>query len=329
MKIHSYAAEGDCNGVRDELRKGFPIDARDEQDYTPLAHAVSSTNADEKMVRLLIESGADVNAAVDSSKKFPIGLAACAGSLSKVQLLLDAGANVNFVSPNGYTALINVIYSLHDHEMLVRVAEFLVRNGAEMNSQSSYGESPLSVASRRGRFDAVKFLLDAGADPSPLKWTELMRATALGGCEEVERLLDGTSGLGDRDSFDRTPWLLTALVGEMRKAKLLHSIGANLDERGRGGDTALMYCAARGNAEMLQWLIEIGANVEAVDDNGNTALMLAAQAGATTCVQLLLEARAGSSRKNKYDESAMAMASIPSSAFTMMSSFTSDRELSR
>lgn len=164
MKIHAYASDGDCNGVQSELSKGIPIDVRDEQDYTPLAHAVSSINADEEVLRLLIESGADVNAAIDASKKFPVGLAACSGNLSKVQLLLDAGTNVNFVSPHGYTALINVMYSLHDHEMLVSVAEFLVKHGAEMNSETEYGESPLSVASRLGRFDAVRFLLDAGAE---------------------------------------------------------------------------------------------------------------------------------------------------------------------
>ena len=42
MTIHKYAAEGDLDRVRNELRKGVPVDARDEQDYTPLAHAASN-----------------------------------------------------------------------------------------------------------------------------------------------------------------------------------------------------------------------------------------------------------------------------------------------
>jgi len=70
-----------------------------------------------------------------------------------------------------------------------------------------------------------------------------------------------------------------------------------------------MYCAARGNADMLRWLLEIGTDIEAIDDAGNTAMMLAAQAGETTCVHLLLEAGADPSRKNEYDENAMGMAS--------------------
>lgn len=189
MKIHAYASQGDRTGVRNELGKGVPVDARDEQNSAPLAHAASKPAADEFMLSLLIESGADVNAAVDESKSYPIGLAACSGSLGKVQLLLDAGANIRFESPKGYTVLINIMYSLHDDERLVPMIELLVTCGAETDCETEYGESPLSVASHFGRFDAVKSLLDAGADPALLQWTELMKAVALGTCGDVQRLL--------------------------------------------------------------------------------------------------------------------------------------------
>ncbi|MHB8954462.1 MAG: ankyrin repeat domain-containing protein [Pirellulaceae bacterium] len=309
MEIHAYALHGDCNGVQGELTKGVPVDARDEQDYTPLAYAVSSLEANEEVLRLLIDSGADVNAAVDHSKKVPLGLAAGSGSLKNVQILLDARANINFESPKGYTVLINVMYSLHDDERLVPMAECLIRNGAEMDCETDYGESPLSVASWQGRFDAVNLLLGSGADPSPLRWTELMKAVALGTCDDVQRVLDGGGNLNDRDRWDRTPWLLTAFVEDVEKAKILYSAGASVNDRGRGGNTALIYCAARGKSDMLQWLVEKCTDIEAVDDTGNTALMLAAQAGETTCVQLLLEAGANPSRKNRNDENAMGMAS--------------------
>jgi ankyrin repeat protein len=240
VEIHSYASHGDCNGVRGELSKGVPVDVRDEQDYTPLAYAVSGAKPDEDMLQLLIASGADVNAT---------------------------------------------------------------------DCETEYGESPLNVASRLGEFDAVRLLLDAGGDPSPLQWTELMKAVALGTCDDVQRYLDGGGSLDDRDRWDRTPWLLTSFVEDVEKARTLHSAGADVNDRGRGGDTALMHCAARGNADMLHGLVEIGTDIEAVDDAGNTALMLAAQAGETTCVHLLLKAGADPSRKNEYDENAMGMSS--------------------
>lgn len=309
LDIHSYASKGDCSGVRNELSRGVPVDARDVQDYTPLAYALSSPNAGEEILQLLIASGADVNASVDNSMSFPLGLAAGSGNLSKVQILWNAGANIKYVSPKGYTVLINVIHSLNDDKMLIPVIEFLVKNGAEIDCETDYGESPLSVASHLGRFDAVKLLLGAGADPSPLQWTELLKAVALGSFEDVQRLLAGSDSLNDRDRWDRTPWLLASFVGDVKKAKLLRSTGANINDQGRGGQNSLMYCAERGHPDLLQWLIEIGVDIEVVDSAGNTALMLAAQAGKTTCAQLLLEAAASPSGKNEYGENAMAMAS--------------------
>ena len=309
MKIHDYASQGDREGVRNELSKEVFVDTRNEQDLTPLACAADSPHANEDMLRLLIDAGADVNAAVDRSKSFPVGLAAGSGSLSKVQYLLNAGANVNCVAPKGYTVLINVMYSLCKSPMLVPMVELLVGHGAQIDCATNYGESPLGVASFQGRFDVVKYLLDAGADPSPLMWTELMEAIALGSCEDVERLLSGTSGLEDRDSCGRTPWLLVSFVGDVKKASGLYSVGVNLEERGRGGDTALMHCAARGNADMLCWLAEVGADIEAVNDAGNTALMLAAQAGSTACAELLLEIGATVGCRNTYNDNAMSLAS--------------------
>ncbi len=309
MHIHSFASQGDCSGVRGELEKGVPVDARDEQDFTPLAYAAGSSDADEAMVTLLIDSGAEVDAAVDKSRTNPFGLAVCSGDLMKAQILLYSGADINFVSPKGYTVLINVVYSLHDDEKLVQVVDFLVSNGVNINCETDYDETPLSVASRLGRFDVVSVLLDAGADPSPLRWTDLLKAVALGTCDDVQRLLDQGGSLNDRDRWDRTPWLLASFIGDIETAKLIHSAGANIEDRDRRGDTALMYCASRGHADMLEWLVEIGSDIEAVNDSRNTALMLAAREGMTSCVELLLGAGADSGRKDEYGTNAMSLAS--------------------
>ncbi|MCA9108751.1 MAG: ankyrin repeat domain-containing protein [Planctomycetaceae bacterium] len=309
MHIHSFASQGDCDGVRGELAKGVSVDTRDELNFTPLAYAAGSPDANEEMIRLLIDAGADVNAIVDHSRKCPLGLAVCSGALEKAQVLSDSSADINFVSPQGYTVLIDVVHSLHDDETLVQIVEYLVSNGAEIDCESDYGESPLSVTSHLGRFDAVTYLLDAGADPTPLQWTKLMKAVASETCGEVQRQLDLGGRLDDRDRWDRTPWLLASIVGDVEKAKVIHSAGPNPDDRGRGGDTALMYCAARGHADMLNWLIQIGVAIEAVDEASNTALMLAAQMGHAECVSLLLQSGADPSRMNEYDDNAISMAS--------------------
>ena len=234
-QIHRYAASGDNDGVRRELMRGVPVELRDKGDFTPLACAANSPSSSVELLQVLIEAGADVNAVVENSEKAPVSLAACSGSVEKVQRLIDAGANINFVSPKGYTILIHVAYCLHDSKNLVPMIEFLVGSGAETDCETEYGESPISVTSRLGRFDAVQSLLHAGADPARLKWTDLMKAVALGTSEDVQRLLETGGPLDPRDCWGRTAWLLTSLTGDSEKAKLLYSAGADLNDKCRGG----------------------------------------------------------------------------------------------
>ena len=52
---------------------------------------------------------------------------------------------------------------------------------------------------------------------------------------------------------------------------MLHSLGFEINAPVRGGDTAMIICAERGNIEMLRWLIEIGADMESVNGSGATA----------------------------------------------------------
>ena len=57
---------GDLEGARGLLNSKLPaedigIDACDARGYTPLMHAAASPKADARMVRLLLEFGADAN----------------------------------------------------------------------------------------------------------------------------------------------------------------------------------------------------------------------------------------------------------------------------
>lgn len=309
MKIHEHAAQGNTEGVRAELRHGVPVDVRDEGDFTPLAQAVESPLADESTLRVLIEAGADVNALVENGKDFPLSLATGTGDLSKLALLLTAGANVNQVNKSGYSALLSAMYRLGGSEQLVPVAKLLIESGANIEQTSSYGELPLKVASMRDRFDAVGTLLDAGADPRALQWTELMRAVALGSLEDVQAQLALNRSLEHCDHFDRTPFLLATAAGDIQKADLLLQHGANLEDEIRGGGNALTHAAEKADAVTLKWLIDAGAKLDAGNSLGYSPLMLAAQCGSAPCVELLLRAGANLNHKNEFGDTAICEAS--------------------
>lgn len=109
------------------------------------------------MLRFLLDAGADINAPLEKAKYSPLGVAACFGGLSKTRFFLDAGADVNYLTPHGYSIPVHVIFARHDDERMADMLGLLVQYGAEINRASGWGESPLSVASRNGRFDVGRF----------------------------------------------------------------------------------------------------------------------------------------------------------------------------
>ncbi|MBE9002888.1 ankyrin repeat domain-containing protein [Nostoc sp. LEGE 12447] len=311
QKIHIYAQQGDIAGVARKIANGVDIERVDKySQQTPLMCAVSSPNAGIDMIRFLLEHGANVNAVQQESQNTVLGLAVQSGNLDKIQLILDAGADINYQSPDGYDILIHAMHGrdiLRD-ENLISTLNLLISRGAAVNGISSYGESAIKVAAHIGRFDAVKLLLNAGANPEQLGWTELMHAIVFGSLEQVLLLLEQGADQDVRDCWHRTPWLLSIQVGELPKAKLLLAARANHNDVGNCGKTPLMYAIENNRLEVLQWLIVEGFDIEATDDFSNTALIIAAEHGATDCVKILLEAGANPSRINNCDDKAIKMA---------------------
>jgi ankyrin repeat protein len=223
------------------------------------------------------------------------------GDLETIRSLLDAGADIHYVRPHGYTVMIDVMYgrSIIDDEQLIPVLRLLIEHGADLDAASDYGESALSVASWVGRFDAVGLLLEAGASPAPLGWTSLHRAVALGSVEDVRTRIEAGDDLGARDRGERIPWLLSLQTGDVEKAKMLLAAGSDRDARGRCGKTSLTYPIGNNDFAMLQWLLEQGVAPDQKDDFGGTALIEAARNGSPECARLLLEAGADANYRSE------------------------------
>lgn len=294
MRLHRAARKGDLALLKHELKAGAFVDARDKGNSTPLMLAVSSPDSNAEVVRWLLERGADPNADGGDYPQTVLVHAVRRGDLARVELVLDAGADIAFTDENGLDALINAMHGRattgDDH--LLSLVELLIRRGAPLRGESDYGESALSVSSNGGRFDVVARLLEAGADESVLGWIPLQRAVAIGTLGEIEELLAESANLSARDRWERTPWLLSLCTGDVERARLLLRSGADRSDRGRCGKTALMYPAEYGHPQMLRWLLEEGFEVDSANEFGGTALMEAAERGDLESVQILVEAGA-------------------------------------
>ena len=76
-----------------------------------------------------------------------------------VDYLLEAGANVQHKRENGETAL-----HLACRAAGTDVATKLLQAGADVNAMTENGDTPLAMALKEERINSVKFLIDAGAD---------------------------------------------------------------------------------------------------------------------------------------------------------------------
>lgn len=293
MQLHRAARQGDLALLKHELEEGAFVDALDEHDSTPLMFAVSSPGSNVEVARFLLERGANPNAKGGDYPQTVLAHAVRGGDLARVELVLDAGADIAFTDESGYDALIHAMHgrAITSDDELLALVELLIRRGAPLRGESDFGESALSVSSNEGRFDVVARLLEAGADESVLGWTPLHRAVAMGTLTDVAVLLSGAD-LSARDGWERTPWLLSLCTGDVEKSRLLLEAGANRDDVGRCGKTALMVATQGGHLETLRWLLEEGFEVDATNEFGGTALMEAAERGDLECVQILVEAGA-------------------------------------
>jgi ankyrin repeat protein len=300
QELHRLARQGDLPGAQDFLNSAPPdsidINAYDRGGRTPLMHAAASPLATVAMVTLLLDRGANLH--LESRARYAeghstIALALSGGDPQKVAVLIERGANIHYKREHDYTAALDAVYSrdvLRDPRLL-DLLKLLIANGVALSTVTGYNESALGRLNWLGRYDAVRLLLDAGADASRLEWTPLIRAVALGSLTDVVKSVD-SANLEDRDRAERTAWLVAVQTGDLRKAQFLLKRGANPTAGGRCEKPSLFYAIENFHSPMLKWLLKIGVPIDQVDQFGSTALITAAECGNVGTVNILLAAGA-------------------------------------
>jgi ankyrin repeat protein len=123
------------------------------------------------------------------------------------------------------------------------------------------GFTPLGLAAFFGHGDAVKVLLDHGAE------------------------IDGT----DKSRFANTALDAAVAANHAEVVKVLLAAGAKVEVRAVDGYTPLHKAAANGNLEIVRMLLDAGADPKATREGGQTPIDDAREAGHTALVNLLEE----------------------------------------
>jgi len=153
LSLHELTALGRSADVARLLDAGAALEGRSTDGFTPLQYAAFFGH--EAVVRLLVERGADVNAAADNPMKVqPLHSAAAIGSVDICRRLLEAGADANGQQQAGYTALMSA--ALHGNEALVRL---LLEHGADPGVQAEDGRTARDLALEGGHSELAESLL--------------------------------------------------------------------------------------------------------------------------------------------------------------------------
>ncbi|PGH12781.1 hypothetical protein AJ80_06605 [Polytolypa hystricis UAMH7299] len=225
-----------------------------------------------------------------------LGWAVRAGEKETARHALDAGANLHAKDKCSYHkewAQNDVVCEEHDSLLL-----FLLERGANVNTTSQGGWTPLHKAVLRGNEVLVHLLIENGADINAkdnIGQTVLHLATS-GGCEAIARfLIEKSVSIRAVDNSGRTPLYEAVQRVEEATVRLLVDNGAGLNTRDNCGSTPLLALTrirffSRHRASVYRFLIEKGADIEARNSNGATALHILASPTSyrSTEIQLLI-----------------------------------------
>jgi ankyrin repeat protein len=161
------------------------------------------------------------------------------------------------------------------------------------NAGDSRHTSPLMYAAALGSLDAMKLLVEAGADVNS---ANDFGATALMWCAgdlaKARYLLSMGADVKARSKVGRTPLMIAANCdGSVEIARLMIEKGADVKAKDEGGASVLETAATVNNLEVARLLLANGADVNTVDKDGFTPLGQAAGNGdrATEMVRLFLD----------------------------------------
>jgi ankyrin repeat protein len=224
--------------------------------------------ANNKIIELLVDSGANINELFPSLNKTILELALDNNKLNTARLLIKLGANVNITNDKGETLILQYLHNMikdNDSDEEIddsdeeiddsdeeeknkllndEIIKLLIRSGIDLSIKDSNGKTAFELAIENMKYDIVKLLIESGADINQEFSTGETALFYL-----IEQIQSGT---GKTDYLDYV--------------KLLIKSGVDLEQIGNSELTPLQHIIANsktGNADeytLVKILLDAGAD---------------------------------------------------------------------
>ncbi len=207
---------------------------------------------------LLIRAGANARATNRFGMR-PIALACTNGSAAMVELLLKAGEDANVVvSPDGDTALM-----MAARTGKVDAVRVLLDHGAQVNGTNPRGQSPLMWAVSEKNAAAAKLLIERGANVNA-------KTNPLPPPRKLDLIFSAPTPAGGMAAL-----MFAARQNDLASVKTLLDGGADVNLQSADGSTALLVAIINEHNELATYLLEHGADPNLADDKGRAGLYVA------------------------------------------------------
>jgi serine/threonine-protein phosphatase 6 regulatory ankyrin repeat subunit B len=237
------------------------------------------------VVQILLGKGADIGL-VNSKQQHATYFAARNGHPEVLMLLLSRGASAADPDLEGYTALDWTIVNGHNSslEMILSNSNSAIQMIDETKNRA------LALAAEAGKSDMIIALLENGAS---VDWQDEFGNTALGWAvaeghlAAIETMLKHGADVQLADEYLNTPLHWAVPFTPILNLFVAH--GADLNAQNNTKQTPLMWGVQDGHVESVMMLLSMGAKVNLQDKFGFTALHAASLKGYTTVVEALLD----------------------------------------
>jgi ankyrin repeat protein/truncated hemoglobin YjbI len=297
------AAKGRTENIRKALAKDRTLASRRGIHNQTLAWAATYNNRP-KILELLLEAAADCNSPGCDPMRATMGCedVEMGTGLAVTPLAIAKKWHPALVSPLLEHGALDDVFTAAWLGDLAALRVYVDRNPELANAIDPVDDfqevSPLCHAACGGSIDAVKLLLERGAEVKRYSGKLLTLAVAMDRVDLVKILIEHGADvqraafLGRLDGAKRPvadllvahgkkvpDWMLPRACrpdvsfNELHRVTVLLDYGANLDDRGRFGLTALHYAVRSGKLPLINLLLKRGARIDALDEEGLTPLL--------------------------------------------------------